>query len=156
MTSARWRALRITEVGEFMSGARRSALERKKERLSALLHLAAQDTEAAMLLAAHNNHYAAYHCQQAAEKLMRVLLIHHDIEPGLDHHLDVLVGKLPDDEPWKAKLAPLHKYTPYATTYRYATSSGRVPTSPDASGVASDAAHIAALIADARRQLVGR
>jgi HEPN domain-containing protein len=138
-----------------MSGERKRGVERKKERLSALLYLATQDTEAAKLLAAHDNHYAAYHCQQAAEKLIRVLLLHHDIEPGLDHHLDVLVAKLPDNEPWKAKLAPLHKYTPYATTYRYATPGGRVPTSPEAGGVTSDAAHIAELIADARKQLVG-
>jgi HEPN domain-containing protein len=138
-----------------MSGERRGSGERKKERLRALLHLAAQDTDAAKLLAEHGNHYAAYHCQQAAEKLIRVLLLHHDIEPGLDHHLDVLVAKLPEDEPWKAKLAPLHKYTPYATTYRYATPGGRVPTSPDAAGVATDAAHISAMIADVRRQLVG-
>lgn len=138
-----------------MTGARRSGAERKNERLRALLYLAEQDTEAAKILAAHDNHYAAYHCQQVAEKLIRVLLIHHDIEPGLDHHLDVLVSKLPDDEPWKVKLAPLHRYTPYATTYRYATPGGRVPSSPEAAGVVSDAAHIAELIGDVRRQLVG-
>ena len=138
-----------------MSGERRSAAERKKERLRALLYLAEQDTDAAKLLAAHGNHYAAYHCQQAAEKLIRALLLRHDIEPGLDHHLDVLIGKLPDGEPWKARLTPLHKYTPYATTYRYATSGGRVPASPDSAGVAADAAHISELIADARKQLVG-
>jgi HEPN domain-containing protein len=137
-----------------MSGQRRSTAERKKERLKALLYLAQQDTDAARLLAAHDNHYAAYHCQQAAEKLIRALLLQHDIEPGLDHHLDVLIGKLSDGEPWKARLTPLHKYTPYATTYRYATSGGRVPASPDAAGVAADAAHIADLIADARLQLV--
>ena len=138
-----------------MSGERRSAAERKKERLRALLYLAEQDTSAAKLLAARGNHYAAYHCQQAAEKLIRALLLKHDIEPGLDHHLDVLIGKLPDAEPWKTRLTPLHKYTPYATTYRYATSGGRVPASPDAVGVAADAAHISKLIADAREQLVG-
>lgn len=124
------------------------------ERLKALLYLAEQDTEAAKLLAAHDNHYAAYHCQQAAEKLIRVLLLQHDIEPGLDHHLDVLVNKLPEGEPWKARVAPLHKYTPYATTYRYATPGGRVPPSPEAGGVAIDAAHIGALIVEARRWLL--
>jgi HEPN domain-containing protein len=137
-----------------MSGDRRRGVDRKKERLRALLYLAEQDTEAAKLLAAHNNHYAAYHCQQAAEKLIRVLLLHHNIEPGLDHHLDILVDKLPENEPWKARLAPLHKYTPYATTYRYATPGGRVPASPEADGVAADAAHMLALIADARSQFV--
>ena len=60
-----------------MNGEHRRGADRKKERLKALLHLADQDTEAAKLLAAHDNHYAAYHCQQAAEKLVRVLLLHH-------------------------------------------------------------------------------
>ena len=138
-----------------MNGERRTAAERKRQRLSALLHLAEQDTDAAQLLAAHGNHYAAYHCQQAAEKLVRALLLQHDIEPGLDHHLDVLIGKLPDGEPWKTRLMPLHKYTPFATTYRYATSGGRVPAAPDAAGVAADAIQIAGLIAEARAQLVG-
>jgi HEPN domain-containing protein len=138
-----------------MHAEHRTGADRKKERLKALLHLAEQDTEAVKLLAAHDNHYARYHCQQAAEKLIRVLLIHHNIEPGLDHHLDILVAKLPESEPWKVRLAPLHKYTPYATTYRYAASSGRVPTSPDAGDVASDATHISELIADARRQFAG-
>lgn len=137
-----------------MSGGRRSPAERKKERLKALLYLAEQDTDAASLLAENGNHYAAYHCQQAAEKLIRVLLLYHDIEPGIDHHLDVLVGKLPDNEPWKVRLSPLHKYTPYATTYRYATTGGRVPVPPDAAGVMADAAHIRELIADAREQLL--
>lgn len=52
----------------------------------------------------------------------------------------VSIGKLPDAEPWKARLAPLHKYTPYPTTYRYATPGGRVPAPPEPGGVASDAA----------------
>jgi HEPN domain-containing protein len=100
-----------------MSGQRRSPAERKKDRLGALLYLAEQDADAAKLLAAHGNRYAAYHCQQAVEKLIRALLLQHDIEPGLGHHLDVLIGRLPAGDPWKAILTPLHKYTPYATTY---------------------------------------
>lgn len=155
MMLERWRERHIIEAGASMSGERNRGADRKRERFKALLHLAEQDTEAAKLLAAHDNHYAAYHCQQAAEKLIRVLLLSNNIEPGLDHHLDVLVAKLPETEPWKSKLAPLHKYTPYATTYRYATSGGRVPTSPDPKGVTADAAHISALIAAARKQFVG-
>lgn len=138
-----------------MTGERRGSPDKKRERLRALLHLAAEDTRAAALLAAHDNHYAAYHCQQAAEKLIRAWLIQHEIEPGLAHHLDMLVAQLPEAEPWKARLAPLHRYTPYATTYRYATPGGRVPTAPEASGVARDAAHITSLIEEARSVLVG-
>lgn len=39
---------------------------RKQARIKAMLHLAAEDAKAAKLLAQDGNHYAAYHCQQAA------------------------------------------------------------------------------------------
>ncbi len=128
---------------------------RKHARIKAMLHLAAEDAKAAKLLAQNGNHYAAYHCQQASEKLIRALLIHHEIEPGLDHHLDILASKLPESEPWRAKLEPLHKYTPYATTYRYATPGGRVPSAPEPTKIAVEAEQIAALIDAARKDLVG-
>lgn len=128
--------------------------DNRKKRIAAILHLAEEDTKAAKLLAASQNHYAAYHCQQAAEKLVRAFLAHHNIEPGLDHHLDVLVGKLPKDEPWRVVLEPLHKHTPYATTYRYATTGGRIPTAPDPTDVSKDADRIATLIAQARSELL--
>ena len=35
--------------------------------------------------------------------------------PGKADHLDILVGKLPESEPWRATLAPSHKYTPLCT-----------------------------------------
>jgi len=42
-------------------------------RISAFLDLPAQDVEAARTLAATRNRYAAYHCQQAAEKLIKAV-----------------------------------------------------------------------------------
>lgn len=65
------------------------------------------------------------------------------------------MGKLPESEPWRATLAPLHRYTPYATTYRYATPGGRVPPAPDPTKIAHEAEEIASLIAAARKELVG-
>lgn len=40
-------------------------------RIAAFLDLAHEDVEATPTLAAVNNRYAAYHCQQAAEKLIK-------------------------------------------------------------------------------------
>ena len=134
---------------------RKGADSRKKQRLRALLYLAEQDAEAAKLLASQSNHYAAYHCQQAVEKLAQIILIDHDIEPGLEHHLDVLIAKLPANEHWKGRLAPLERYTPYATTFRYATPGGRVPAAPEPSKVTSDAGYILQLINEARAQFLG-
>jgi hypothetical protein len=90
-------------------------------RIVAFLDLAAQDAEAARTLAATNNRYAAYHCQQAVEKLIKAVLLHRNVESGTEHRLDVLVDELLDGDPWKAKLRLLETCSPYATAYRYPT-----------------------------------
>ena len=74
-------------------------------RIVAFLDLAVQDVDAAKTLASTRNRYAAYHCQQAAEKLIKAVLLHRSIESGTEHRLDVLVDKLPDDDPWKPSFA---------------------------------------------------
>ena len=122
-------------------------------RIAAFLDLATQDVEAARTLAATNNRYAAYHCQQAAEKLIKAVLLHRGIESGIEHRLDVLVDHLPDGDPWKSRLRPLETYLPYATTYRYPTPGGRIVAAPDMAQVAVDADAIDALIKDARTSL---
>ena len=61
----------------------------------------------------------------------------------------------PQPEPWKAVLAPLHKFTPYATTYRYATPGGRVPAAPDPARTGVEADQLAALVARARKEIAG-
>jgi len=119
-------------------------------RIIAFLDLAAQDVEAARTLAATNNRYAAYHCQQAAEKLIKAVLLHRGIESGTEHRLDVLVDELPDGDLWKPKLRPLETYLPYATTYRYPTPGGRIVAAPNMIQVAVDADAIDALIKEAR------
>lgn len=90
-------------------------------RIAAFLDLASQDVDAARTLATTKNRYAAYHCQQAAEKLIKAVLLHRGLEAGTEHRLDVLVDELPNDDCWKADLRPLEIYLPYATTYRYPT-----------------------------------
>ena len=81
------------------------------------------------------------------------MLLHHNLESGVEHHLDVLVDKIPDASPWKTLLRSLDKYTPYATAYRYPTPAGRIPIAPDAGEVTSDASLIRGLIGRARREL---
>jgi hypothetical protein len=122
-------------------------------RIAAFLNLAVEDADAARTLAATNNRYAAYHCQQAAEKLVKAVLLHRGLEAGTEHRLDVLVDELPDGDPWKAKLRPLDIYLPYATTYRYPTPGGRIVAAPDPVQVTADANAIDALIKEARAHL---
>ena len=86
-----------------------------ERRIATQLELADQDVEAAILLAQHGNRYAAFHCQQASEKLIKAVLDRRGIEYGAEHHLDVLVDKLSDTDKWKARLRVLEKHSPYAT-----------------------------------------
>jgi HEPN domain-containing protein len=61
---------------------------------------------------------AAYHCQQAAEKVVKAVLVNESIEVPYTHDLRILVGLL-STHPLAAMLRPLARFTPYATAYRY-------------------------------------
>jgi HEPN domain-containing protein len=125
----------------------------EQRRLLALLELADEDARAAQSLARDKNRYAAYHCQQAVEKLLKALLIHHGIEPGAEHRLEILLDRLPEADPWRLTLVPLKQYTAYATTYRYTTVGGRITPAPDPSQVAKDAREISKLVERARQEI---
>ncbi len=62
---------------------------------------------------------AAYHCQQAAEKLVKAVLVESRIPFSKTHDIGALAGLLPENHPLKAKLATLAKLTPYGVAYRY-------------------------------------
>lgn len=62
---------------------------------------------------------AAYHCQQAAEKLTKAALVSAGIDPPRWHHIGLLVDLLPQDHLARAYLAALDDLTQYATAFRY-------------------------------------
>ena len=69
-----------------------------------------------------NNEIAAYHCQQAAEKLMKALLVYHGIaypRGSSGHDLASLVARLPNDHPLRDHALALVDMTPWATAFRY-------------------------------------
>src|ERR1044071_2298619 len=61
-----------------------------EKRVQAYLELAAKDVEAADLLLAGGNRYAAYHVQQSIEKVTKALLLARGIEAGVEHRLEEL------------------------------------------------------------------
>lgn len=124
-------------------------------RVPAYLTLAEEDVDAAEGLAQRGNRYAAYHCQQAIEKLLKALLLHKGIEAGLEHRLDVLIGKLPADDEWVTVLRALDRYTPYATTFRYPTPGGIIPAAPNRENVLLDCKLIRELLEKARKATAG-
>jgi HEPN domain-containing protein len=67
----------------------------------------ADDPDAARRLAAPPaNRLAAYHLQQAAEKLVKAVLVQRRIHPGVEHRIDVLVQMLDASDPWHSLLDP--------------------------------------------------
>jgi hypothetical protein len=103
-----------------------------EKRVRAYLELAAKDIEAAELLLAGGNRYSAYHIQQAIEKITKGLLIARGIEAGIEHRLEELFKRFPNESEWPARLSPFVGYSVYATAFRYPTPGGRIPADPPA------------------------
>lgn len=82
-----------------------------ERRVAAFYDLAGADLDAARLLVAGKNRYASYHLQQAAEKLIKGLLLKRGREAGIEHRIDMLLVRLPMDDPWLARLQPLSDTT---------------------------------------------
>lgn len=68
------------------------------------LRLAHADLEAAKLLHAGKNRYAIYHCEQAAEKIIKAVLTSEGIHANIKHQLDEMVKQIPDANPLKPLL----------------------------------------------------
>jgi HEPN domain-containing protein len=122
--------------------------------IAGYLAAVADDLDAARRLAAPPvNRLAAYHLQQAAEKLVKAVLVHRKIHPGPEHRIDVLVRMLDPSDPWQPLLDPLDRLTPDATTSQYSSPTGRLRAGPPTANVLSKAAEIEKLLDLARREL---
>lgn len=124
-----------------------------EKRVRAYLELAAKDADAADLLLAGGNRYAAYHVQQAVEKVTKALLLTLAIEAGIEHRLEELFKRFPADNGWPVRLLPFASYSVYATAFRYPTPGGRIPTDPPADTLRRDLISLRELIAAARDDL---
>lgn len=96
---------------------------------------------------------AAYHCQQAAEKLVKAALVSHGVNVPFSHDIRVLVGSLPAADPLRPRFMLLARFTPYATVYRYPIDDPLgIPPSPSVEEVGGWVAEIEAVM----RQLESR
>jgi HEPN domain-containing protein len=126
-----------------------------EKRVAAYLELATKDAEAADLLLAGGNRYAAYHVQQAVEKITKALLLARGIEAGIEHRLEELFKRFPADDGWPERLRPFVGYSAYATAFRYPTPGGRIPADPPADTLRRDIVSLRELIVTVRAELVG-
>jgi HEPN domain-containing protein len=94
---------------------------------------------------------AAYHCQQAAEKLVKAALIAADIDPPRWHDIDGLVHLLPGDNQLRGMLFPLARFAPYAVAYRYPVPDPDVlpdiPTTDEVTAWLGELEHVMAAVA---------
>jgi HEPN domain-containing protein len=125
-----------------------------EKRVAAYLELASKDVEAAELLMSGGNRYAAYHMQQAIEKVAKALLLAKGIEAGIEHRLEELLKRFAPDDPWPARLQPLVSYSAYATAFRYPTTGGRSPGDPPADAMRRDVTIARGVIDLARVELL--
>ncbi|HEX8111200.1 MAG TPA: HEPN domain-containing protein [Kofleriaceae bacterium] len=126
-----------------------------EKRVRAYLELATKDVEAAELLLAGANRYAAYHVQQSVEKVTKALLLARGIEAGIEHRLEELCKRFADSDAWPERLRSFVGYSAYATAFRYPTPGGRIPADPPAEDLRRDMSALRALLAAVRVELLG-
>jgi HEPN domain-containing protein len=114
------------------------------------LRLASGDLEDARSLRKTGSRNAAYHAEQAAEKVVLALLTSEDIQvQRKDHHrLDVLADLVPPENPFRERLRALSFLTAFATTYRYPKPGGRIPPEPPWREIDDALGRIAGLLAE--------
>jgi HEPN domain-containing protein len=71
------------------------------------------------------NRFAAFHLEQAAEKLVKAVRLMRGLRVTADHNIEALVDELPEGDLWRAKCRVLEPLSAYATTYRYPSPTGK-------------------------------
>lgn len=98
--------------------------------------------------------FAAFHLQQAAEKLIKAVRLHRGLYPTADHNLSALVAGLPEGDVWREKLEHLGPLSAFATAYRYPSPTGRLKAGPTSADLRGWIGQIRALAAEARASLL--
>lgn len=75
--------------------------------------------------------HAAFHLEQAAEKLVKAVLAAERLDVPRSHHIGALARLLPDDHLWRADLMAWDGLSLYAAATRYPHPGGRMPEIPD-------------------------
>ena len=103
----------------------------------------AEDLDAARKL--RGNRFAAFHVQQAAEKLAKAVRIAHGLRPTVDHHIDALLQEVPPTD-LRARVAALDDWSAFATAFRYPSPDGRRRTGPAEADIDAAIAEIESLV----------
>lgn len=77
------------------------------------------------LIADPPNRLAAFHLQQAAEKLVKAVRLTRGLRLTTENNLEVLIAELPREDAWRSKLTVVEPLSGFATSYRYPSSMGK-------------------------------
>jgi len=100
-------------------------------KVASFIELAREDLVVAGRLRGDHPRHAAFHIEQAAEKLLKAVLTVEGIVFATAHHqLGALAALLPADHLWRADLMAFDELSSYATRLRYPTSGGGPPFEP--------------------------
>jgi HEPN domain-containing protein len=101
------------------------------EAAESYIELAREDLGGARMMLDKYPRLAAFHIEQAAEKLLKAVLTAEEVVFSAGHHqLGRLAELLPPDHLWRADLAEFDKFTTYATAPRYPRPLGGMPKAP--------------------------
>lgn len=115
------------------------------------LSLAEDDLAVARKLRRDHPRHAAFHIEQAAEKLLKAVLTVERISFPTGHHqLGALARLLPDAHVWRADLMAFDEFTSYATALRYPRPGGGMPVEPDDSDLLRGWQDVSALVGEIR------
>jgi len=110
-------------AGYILSGKRYYKRNIKRSAESHMM-AAEEDLEAAESLAEKGNRLAAYHLQQASEKMLKGILKQHGMEPRKAHEAIHSFARIPKGDPILAILPDYSFLDKYSTGWRYPDSMG--------------------------------
>ena len=128
------------------------------------------DTEAELAafdaLIAIGSRFAAFHLEQAAEKLIRAVRIQRKLVVTNTHDIVLLVDghpgdpsreprPLPDGDPWRARMREHEWLSKFATAFRYPTGTGRRDQGPTDGELKAAKQKLVEHLALARKELIG-
>jgi HEPN domain-containing protein len=100
---------------------------------------------------------AAYHVQQAAEKLTKAALVAHEVRPRKGHMIEEFAKRLPRRFSDRERFLALERFTKFAWVHRYPEEAGAPPEpEPSTAEVQAWIAEVEALKADFARWLAQR
>ena len=120
-----------------------------KESVESFIAIAREDLEGARELLPRHPRLAAFHIEQAAEKLLKAVLTVESIDFTTGHHqLGRLAELLPSDHLWRADLIDFDRYTTFATSTRYPRPGGGMPSVPSKAILEAAIRHVSSLIGE--------